>query len=105
MVHRYYPMHGNAQYPRSVQIPDFPAAAQGHLFENPYKNTETAKNVLLTDETKRLALEAAKKSIEFFSSFVGMFTNLTKKAHFPTFFLKKEVGKEKTELLNDKFGS
>lgn len=33
------------------------------LFENPYKNIETAKAVLLTKEAKQLALEAAKKSI------------------------------------------
>lgn len=33
------------------------------LFENPYKNTDTAKAVLLTDEAHKLALEAAKKSI------------------------------------------
>ena len=33
------------------------------LFENPYKNIETAKAVLLTEEAKELAFEAAKKSI------------------------------------------
>ena len=33
------------------------------LFENPYKNIEKAKDVLLTDEARKLALEAAKKSI------------------------------------------
>lgn len=33
------------------------------LFENPYKNIETARNVLLTKEAKELALEAAHKSI------------------------------------------
>lgn len=33
------------------------------LFENPYKNIEAAKAMLLTDETKELALDAATKSM------------------------------------------
>lgn len=33
------------------------------LFENPYRNEEEAKNALLTEETRNLAKEAAKKSI------------------------------------------
>ena len=33
------------------------------LFEKPYKNIEEAKDVLLTEEARKLALEAAKKSI------------------------------------------
>ena len=33
------------------------------LFENPYRDEKEAKNALLTEETRKLALEAAKKSI------------------------------------------